>query len=44
VIAAVVIFVIATIKIKEFIEIDSCLDNGGKWQYETSNCYNPESH
>jgi hypothetical protein len=26
-------------KIKRFIEIDSCLDKGGKWDYELNECY-----
>jgi hypothetical protein len=39
----IVILVIAAIKIKEFIEIDRCLDNGGKWLYETNACYKAES-
>jgi len=24
--------------LKEFLEIDSCLDRGGRWNYETGTC------
>ena len=30
--------VIASAKIKELIDIDRCLDSGGKWNYETKKC------
>jgi len=38
--------IIGVIYIKRFIQIDSCLDSGGKWNYETKKCeeyYNLDS-
>lgn len=33
-----VIGLIATPKVKRFFKIDSCLDSGGRWNYDTEMC------
>lgn len=37
-ISAVVLFVVSAIWIAEQLEIDSCLDQGGKWTEENNTC------
>jgi hypothetical protein len=37
-IIALVLTILAVYKVKEFMAIDSCLDRGGAWLYETNQC------
>jgi hypothetical protein len=42
--ALIVVFLVAVIALylmfSDFLKIDSCLDSGGKWNYETKMCQN----
>lgn len=33
-----VVLIFAWVKVGQFVEIDHCLDYGGKWNYETVKC------
>lgn len=38
ILALIVILVFVFFRINRFLEIDSCLDSGGRWNYETNQC------
>ena len=34
----IILLTVIYVKVNRFIEIDSCLDNGGRWNYEQEQC------